>query len=136
MEDESIESIVEQLTYTKGVVGVFVCTADGVPIRDSFQNLDRSVAMAYVEMASECCRRASALFSTPIVRSPASLKAPAKDAGEGESPKKTDPAKEKPPTGGPIMESSLELLRIRTRLNEVIVQCHKEFLLVIVQESD
>ncbi|CCW60298.1 unnamed protein product [Phytomonas sp. EM1] len=136
MAKESIEAVIEQLTYTKGVLGVVVCTADGVPIRDSFQSLDRSVAVAYAEMAAECCRGASALFASTIVKRNTSLKPsfPTKEDSIVESPNNTNLGKQQPPTDAPIRESSLELLRIRTRMNDVIIQCHEEFLLVIVQE--
>ena len=95
MSGEKIESIIEQITYTKGVVGVVVCTTSGIPIRDSFQDVDRSQAMAYAELGSELARSA-------------------------EMATKAD--------GG------LDMLRVRTSTNEVLIKANKDYLLVVVQE--
>eukprot|EP00796_Vickermania_ingenoplastis_P002029 gene2029-1219_t len=112
-----IEAVMEHLTYTKGVVGVVLCTMDGVPIRDSFQHLDRSTALTYTEMASSLARTASLLF-LPVDG----------EAGEGDEKKKKKGAKDV------IEADSLELIRVRTRMNEIIVKRGDEFLIVVVQE--
>ncbi len=94
---EKIESIIEQITYTKGVVGVVVCTTSGVPIRDSFQDVDRSQAMAYAELGSELARAAELVTK--------------RDGG-------------------------LDMLRVRTAANEVLIKANKEYLIVVVQEME
>jgi predicted regulator of Ras-like GTPase activity (Roadblock/LC7/MglB family) len=60
MSDSSskIESILENITFSPGVQGVVVCDRDGIPIRDSFQDVDRSRAIALAEAASELIRGA------------------------------------------------------------------------------
>jgi len=96
-----IEAVIEHLTYTKGVVGVVVCTTDGVAIRDSFQQLDRSTALTYTEMASSLVRTAITLFA---------------------------------PDGKSSTEDSLELMRVRSRVNEIVITRQDEFIVVVVQE--
>lgn len=128
-----IESVMEHLTYTKGVVGVVLCTMDGVPIRDSFQNLDRSMALRYTEMASSLARQASLLFS-PSTEDLSPRPDIEKNSREGaeEEGKKSSKKKDEPlPRGG----DALELLRVRTRMNEIIVKSSDEFLIIVVQES-
>lgn len=56
--NEKIESIIEVLTFTKGVVGVVVCNREGIPIRDSFPEVDRSRAIAHAAAAAELTRTA------------------------------------------------------------------------------
>ncbi|KAH9578750.1 Roadblock/LAMTOR2 domain [Trypanosoma melophagium] len=90
-----VESVLELLTYTKGVSGVVVCNREGDPIRDSFQDLDRSVAVQYADMAANLARDAAPLFAA---------------------------------------DDSLDLFRVRSRTNEIIIKCHEEFLLVVIQE--
>ena len=92
-----IEGSLEQLTYTKGVVGLVVATRDGVPIRDTFQDMDRSLAIAYAAMAADVVGTATPLY---------------KIKGEGD----------------------VEMIRIRTRTNEVIIKCNAKYLIAIVQE--
>ena len=58
---DRVEAVIEALTYTKGVIGVVVCTAQGIPIRDSFPDFDRSQAIQYAEVASELVRGADEL---------------------------------------------------------------------------
>lgn len=60
MTDDSskIEGILETITFSPGVLGVVVCNSDGIPIRDSFQDVDRSRAIALAEIASELVRGA------------------------------------------------------------------------------
>lgn len=53
-----VEAAVEHLTFSPGVLGVVVCDRDGIPIRDSFQDVDRSRAVRMAEVASELCRAA------------------------------------------------------------------------------
>jgi predicted regulator of Ras-like GTPase activity (Roadblock/LC7/MglB family) len=53
-----IESILENITFSPGVLGVVVCNSSGIPIRDSFQDVDRSRAIALSEVASELVRGA------------------------------------------------------------------------------
>lgn len=113
----TIESIVEHLTYIKGVVGVVVCTLDGVPIRDTFQQLDRTTALTYAELGASLARQAALLYIPP--------------EGEKEVENKEEPEKKaskKEPT------DYLEILRVRSRLNEIIIRQGGEFLIVIVQE--
>eukprot|EP00758_Cryptobia_borreli_P007205 Tbor_TRINITY_DN5258_c1_g1::TRINITY_DN5258_c1_g1_i1::g.16657::m.16657/K10419/DYNLRB, DNCL2; dynein light chain roadblock-type len=50
---ERIEESFDLLTYTKGVLGVVVCTLEGIPIRDSFLDIDRSQAIRYAAFASD-----------------------------------------------------------------------------------
>lgn len=45
--EEKIETILEQLTYTKGVLGTVICRKDGTLLRDTFDSLDRNVASGY-----------------------------------------------------------------------------------------
>ncbi|ESL11901.1 hypothetical protein TRSC58_00340 [Trypanosoma rangeli SC58] len=92
---ERVESVLELLTYTKGVAGVIVCNRDGEPIRDSFQDLDRTKAVEYADMAAELAREAAPLLHA---------------------------------------DDTLDSLRVRSRTNEVIIKCHDEFLLVVIQE--
>ncbi|KAH8604873.1 Roadblock LC7 domain [Trypanosoma vivax] len=63
MASERVESVLEHITYTKGVVGVVVCNNEGEPIRDSFQDLDRSRAVAYSRLAADLARDAAMLFT-------------------------------------------------------------------------
>ncbi|KPA84998.1 hypothetical protein ABB37_01431 [Leptomonas pyrrhocoris] len=126
MSREVIEGVIEHLTYTKGVLGVVVCTAAGEPIRDSFQNLDRSLAQSYAAMAADLARQAACLFepmkACPVAAAPESTK--------GASRKKSASA----PPVLPIRESAVELIRVRTLLHEIVVRCSEGFLLVVVQE--
>ncbi|ESS68575.1 hypothetical protein TCDM_13957 [Trypanosoma cruzi Dm28c] len=95
MTAERVESVLELLTYTKGVTGVVVCNRDGQPIRDSFQDLDRKRAVEYADMAAELAREAAPLL---------------------------------------YADDTLDSLRVRSRTSEVIIKCHDEFLLVVIQE--
>lgn len=124
MSAEKIEGVIERITYTKGVLGVVVCTSEGAPIRDSFQNLDRSLAQSYAAMAADLARQAAVLF------------APVKSHGAAaESSSKMGAKKQTttPPTP-PIQESSVELIRVRTLLHEIIIRCSDDFLIAVVQE--
>lgn len=112
---DRIEAVVEHITYTKGVIGVVVCTADGVPIRDSFQGLDRKVALTYADTAAELARQASVLCTTNFAAA-------------------SSPKDSRHSATAPIVPSPLEVIRVRTRNNEMIVQCDSEFLLVVIQE--
>jgi predicted regulator of Ras-like GTPase activity (Roadblock/LC7/MglB family) len=91
-----IEAIIEHMTFTKGVIGVVVCNSAGVPIRDSFQEVDRSRAIAYAELAAELARSAEAVCM--------------------------------------VSNTTLDCLRIRTMLTEVIIKSNGEYLLVVLQE--
>lgn len=123
MAAERAEAVLESLTYTRGVLGASVCLADGTPLRDSFQHLDRSVAIAYCQMASELARTAAALFAGDLAK-----------AAEG-TPGLAASAKGKDSAAQPLLQQgSLELMRVRTLNNEVIVRCCQEFLIVVVQE--
>ncbi|KPI85877.1 none [Leptomonas seymouri] len=126
MSSEQIEGVIEHITYTKGVLGVVVCTTEGEPIRDSFQNLDRSLAQSYAVMAADLARQAACLFE-PMKTHSFSC---ASESLRGAPRKKSVAA----PPALPICESTVELLRVRTLLHEVIVRCSSEFLLVVVQE--
>ncbi|CBH18739.1 Roadblock/LC7 domain containing protein, putative [Trypanosoma equiperdum] len=95
MTSERVESVLELITYTKGVAGAVVCNRNGEPIRDSFQDLDRNRAVAYSNMAADLARDAALLFSA---------------------------------------DESLDAVRVRSLNNEIIIKCHEEFLLVVIQE--
>ncbi|CAJ1034525.1 putative Roadblock/LC7 domain containing protein [Leishmania utingensis] len=124
MSTEKIEGFIEHITYTKGVLGVVVCTSEGLPIRDSFQNLDRSLAQSYAAMAADLARQAAMLF-TPVKSHGAVAQSAAKLEG-----KKCIAA-----TPPPIQESPVEIIRVRTLLHEIIIRCSDEFLIAVVQES-
>ena len=126
MSSEQIEGVVEHITYTKGVLGVVVCTAEGEPIRDSFQNLDRSLAQSYATMAADLARQAACLFKPVKTGSVVA----ATESAKGSLRKKSTGA----PLPLPISESTVDLIRVRTLLHEVIVRCSDEFLLVVVQQ--
>eukprot|EP00744_Colponema_vietnamica_P026674 GILI01039645.1.p1 GENE.GILI01039645.1~~GILI01039645.1.p1 ORF type:complete len:102 (-),score=10.76 GILI01039645.1:74-379(-) len=91
------EGAMEQLAYINGVVGVVVATREGVPIRDSFQDLERSQAISYATMAADILATATPLY---------------KIKGEGD----------------------VELIRVRTQTNEIIIKCSSKYMIVIVQE--
>lgn len=132
MSSEAVEAVVEHITYTKGVLGVVVCTNEGVPIRDSFQQLDRSVAQSYASMAAELARQAAILFQ-PLKTEPTRKGGDDAAAAKGLSRKKSmsaAAAAEKIP----IKEGSVEILRVRTLLHEVVIRSNGEFLLVVIQE--
>ncbi|KAG5470767.1 hypothetical protein LSCM1_02016 [Leishmania martiniquensis] len=124
MSAEQIEGVIEHLTYTKGVLGVVVCTSEGEPIRDSFQCLDRSLAQSYAVMAADLARQAARLF------------APVKSQGAvAESCAKEEASKKTAATPSlPIKESTAELIRVRTLLHEIVIRCSHDFLIAIVQE--
>lgn len=126
MSSEQIEGVVEHITYTKGVLGVVVCTAEGEPIRDSFQNLDRSLAQSYATMAADLARQAACLFKPVKTGSVVA----ATESAKGSLRKKSTAA----PLPLPISESTVDLIRVRTLLHEVIVRCSDEFLLIVVQQ--
>lgn len=128
MSSEQIEGVIEHITYTKGVLGVVVCTVEGEPIRDSFQNLDRSLAQSYAAMASDLARQAACLFEP--VKNRSSAAGAAAEGGKAGTRKKSTAA----PPPLPISESTVELIRVRTLLHEIIVRCSDDFLLVVVQE--
>ena len=50
---EAIENVIEQITFSPGVLGVVVCNQEGIPIRDSFSDMDRSTATNYALMAAD-----------------------------------------------------------------------------------
>lgn len=127
MSSEQIEGVVEHFTYTKGVLGVVVCTAEGEPIRDSFQNLDRSLAQSYATMAADLARQAACLFE-PVKTRPV---AAAADGAKGASSRKRSVAAS---AALPISESTVELIRVRTLRHEIIVRCCSDFIVVVVQE--
>ncbi|CAM71120.1 conserved hypothetical protein [Leishmania infantum JPCM5] len=124
MSAEQIEGVIERITYTKGVLGVVVCTSEGTPIRDSFQNLDRSLAQSYAAMAADLARQAAMLFTPVKSHRAASESSPQMGAKKQIT---TTP----PP---PIQESSVELIRVRTLLHEIIIRCSDDFLIAVVQE--
>lgn len=148
-----IEAVMEHLTYTKGVLGVVLCNLDGVPIRDSFQNLDRTVALQYTEMASALARQAVLLYQQ-VQEDPSevakrgrsqsqrmfetvevdddSMKMDEDDEGMRGLPS-SPVASIKDPLQS-LFNDMLEMIRIRTRTNEIIIQCSEEYLVVVVQE--
>ena len=60
---EVIESIMEQLTFTSGVLGVVICNSEGIPIRDSFSDMDRSQAINYAAMAADLVKGAEKIVA-------------------------------------------------------------------------
>lgn len=124
MSAEQIEGVIERITYTKGVLGVVVCTSEGAPIRDSFQSLDRSLAQSYAAMAADLARQAAVLF------------APVKSPGTAaESSPKLGAKRQITTTPPPLIwESTVELIRVRTLLHEIIIRCSDDFLIAVVQE--
>jgi hypothetical protein len=105
-----------------------VCTTEGEPIRDSFQNLDRSLAQAYATLAADLARQAAGLFAP--VKTWAVAAGASAEGGKGASRKKSNVS----PPSLPISESTVEMIRVRTLLHEIIVRCSEEFILVVVQE--
>jgi predicted regulator of Ras-like GTPase activity (Roadblock/LC7/MglB family) len=63
MATEIVEEILDSLSSTGGVIGVVVCTNDGIPIRDTFAELDRSIAVTYSAFASDLVTTSKPLFS-------------------------------------------------------------------------
>ncbi len=49
---EAVNEKLDTLSTTAGVVGVVVCDANGIPIRDTFPDIDRSQALQYAQMAN------------------------------------------------------------------------------------
>jgi len=154
MANARIEAVMEHLTYTKGVVGVVLCNLDGVPLRDSFQNFDRTVALQYTEMASALARQAAFLYHQ-IQEDPieAAKRAAHKKQIENEKELEDymgsdDDDEDNGAKGGlpsslvfdnnnpllTLFNDVLEGIRIRTRTNEIIIQCKDEYLVVVVQE--
>ncbi|KAK7198465.1 Roadblock/LC7 domain containing protein [Novymonas esmeraldas] len=121
---EAVEGVMEHITYTKGVVGVVVCTAEGEPIRDSFQSLDRSVAQSYATIAADLARQAALLFA------PAKVRGGGGDAAAKPVVKKKSVSAPLPP----IQESTVELIRVRTLQHEIVIRCSADYLIAIVQE--
>ncbi|KAG5471185.1 hypothetical protein CUR178_02496 [Leishmania enriettii] len=124
MSAEQIEGVIEHITYTKGVLGVVVCTSEGEPIRDSFQSLDRSLAQSYAAMAADLARQAASLFA-PFKSRGAAAESATKAGADKHITAATLP---------PIQESTPELIRVRTLLHEIIIRCSEDFLIAIVQE--
>ena len=58
MAAESIEETLDMLANSSGVLGVVLCTTEGIPIRDTFPDLDRSEAIRYAAIAASLCRDA------------------------------------------------------------------------------
>lgn len=155
MANSRIEAVMEHLTYTKGVVGVVLCNIDGVPLRDSFQNLDRTVALQYTEMASALARQAALLYrhiqEDPIEAAKRNAHRKQTET-ERELDDFTQLEEDEEDIGGkaglpnslilddahnPVMKlfnDELEGIRIRTRTNEIVIQCKDEYLVVVVQE--
>lgn len=129
-----IEAVMEHLTYTKGVLGVVLCTTEGVPIRDSFQHLDRSIALNYAELAANLARQAALLY-LPVVdedEEPSSKKK--KKGAEGDKDEGDKGSKSQRKTH--LLEGdAVELIRVRSLMNEIIVKRGDDFLIVVVQES-
>ncbi|KAG5496420.1 hypothetical protein JKF63_02722 [Porcisia hertigi] len=125
MSAEQIEGIIDHITYTKGVLGVVVCTPEGEAIRDSFPNLDRSLAQTYAVMAADLVRQASKLFG-PV--------RPHDVAAEPSSKQGAKRTAVPPASPLPIQESTTELIRVNTLLHEIIIRCSDDFLIAIVQE--
>ncbi|CAD2215981.1 hypothetical protein AGDE_00701 [Angomonas deanei] len=115
MADERIESVMEHITYTKGVVGVVVCDREGNPIRDSFQSLDRGRATTLASLAADLVLLAAPLASLEIEK-------------EKEKSKKEE---KKSKEAGP---STIEVMRVQSLSYEIIIKCNEDFLLVVVQE--
>ncbi|GET91695.1 hypothetical protein, conserved [Leishmania tarentolae] len=124
MSAEQIEAVIDRVTYTKGVLGVVVCTSEGAPIRDSFQNLDRSLAQSYAAMAADLARQAAIIFAP--VKSHGAAADPSSKLGAQKQTSTTPPA--------PIQESTTELIRVRTLLHDIIIRCSDDFLIAVVQE--
>ena len=59
MASSRIEASLEQLTYTRGVVGIVVCNTDGIPIRDTFQDMQRQEPLAYASFAADLVKNAA-----------------------------------------------------------------------------
>lgn len=59
MASSRIEASLEQLTYTRGVVGIVVCNRAGIPIRDTFQDMDRQQPIAYASFAADLVENAA-----------------------------------------------------------------------------
>ncbi len=57
-----IESALDAVAFTRGVVGVVVCNMEGIPIRDTFKSMDRSEAIAYAQLAAELTRSAASIL--------------------------------------------------------------------------
>lgn len=157
MASSRIEAVMEHLTYTKGVVGVVLCNLEGVPISDSFQNLDRTVALQYTEMASALARQAAFLFHPVEEDSTERAKRTSQKSQRlliemeelnDDSMRIDDEEEDRGIRGGvpnsPVADAKnplaslfndiLDGIRIRTRTNEVIIQCSEDFLVVVVQE--
>lgn len=155
MANARIEAVMEHLTYTKGVVGVVLCNMDGVPLRDSFQNLDRTVALQYTEMASALARQAALLYhhvqEDPIEtakrnahRQQMETERELEDGMQLEEDEEDHGGRAGLPSSlilddvhNPLQKlfnDALEGIRIRTRTNEIVIQCEDEFLIVVVQE--
>lgn len=101
MAAQEIESIIEALALAKGVVGVVVCTADGIPIRDTFKKEGRAEAIGYAQAAADLVKDSSAVFRGP--------------AGE---------------------DGSVEMVRVRTSVMEIIVKASTDYLLVVIQDPE
>jgi predicted regulator of Ras-like GTPase activity (Roadblock/LC7/MglB family) len=58
---DAVEEILDALSVSPGVLGVVVCTKDGTPIRDTFAEIDRAVAIKYANIAAALIRDCAAL---------------------------------------------------------------------------
>jgi predicted regulator of Ras-like GTPase activity (Roadblock/LC7/MglB family) len=58
MASEQIENLLDSLANANGVLGVVLCTYGGLPIRDTFPDLDRTQAIQYATMAATLARDA------------------------------------------------------------------------------
>ncbi|EPY24496.1 hypothetical protein STCU_07151 [Strigomonas culicis] len=133
MASEKIEAVLEHVTYTKGVLGVVVCSREGEPIRDTFQSLDRSRATSLARMAAELARQAAlilALEGESVITTTTTMSVTTTASGEKGDPK-THESKRRVPV---LHKAPPELLRVRTNMYEIFVRCSEEFLLVVVQE--
>jgi predicted regulator of Ras-like GTPase activity (Roadblock/LC7/MglB family) len=62
MSEDTITEVLDALGSTGGVVGVVVSTSNGLPIRDTFAELDRSTACTYAAFAADLTMTAKPLF--------------------------------------------------------------------------
>ena len=63
MAAEAVEDVLDSLSNTGGVIGVVVCDHNGIPARDTFQELDRGLAINYAQAAASIAREALPLVA-------------------------------------------------------------------------
>lgn len=129
MSSSTLEDHLDSLSTTEGVIGVVICDATGNPIRDTFPDVDRSVAVKYAQVAAQLARDA---YPVGYLMSATAAAVASK---EGTSP--TSPDSEAPQEFGygakPPSEPVVSL-RVRSRTVEFFIKIHPKYSIIVVQD--